>query len=752
MNGNSELQSVHTEQMGELRRLRAIVSSMTDGLIVFDMDGNVLDMNPAALRLHGFDSVRQARRHLTDFPDTFALCTREGAELPVDQWPLARVLRGEDFSGLEVRVRRVDTGDEWVGSYSGTPIPGEDGQVAQGILTLRDVTEQVRAEDALRESTRRWQILSDTAARLQMSDDPQRLVQSLCERVMEVLDCQAFFNYLVDDAGGHLHLNAYAGIPESVALTIQQLDFGVAVCGCVARDGERLVCEDIPHTPDPRTDLVRSYGIRAYACHPLRSQGGRTIGTLSFGTRTRDRFGPSDLDFMKTVADQVATAMDRIRLLNSEREIRARLQAALDSMTDAVFISDADGNFIDLNDAFATCHRFASKEECSRTFAEYPDILNVYFLDGTLAPVDMWAVPRALRGETRTNEEYILERKDTGERWYGSYSFAPIRNSEAAIVGSVVVGRDVTERRQAEEALRQRAEELKRVMDVVPIAIWVGHDPECRDITGNRKADEFYEAEEGENVSASTTPVRRFFEGGRELSPEELPMQYAAAHNTDVQGAEFEVEMPSGTRRTLWGYAAPLRHADGSVRGAVGAFVDVTADRELEAHKRAFYRRTIEAATDGKLLVVDKDEVDAVAGPAVESWRLTGRGQMSEPLQRARQFAVEAGMDKQRSYDFLGCVTEAAANAVKHAGGGKLSLHRHSGTLMAVVSDTGPGIGAMALPDVALTRGYSTTGTLGMGYKVMIHFADRVYLATGPEGTTVAMEMGPNPPETSRPF
>jgi len=47
----------------------------------------------------------------------------------------------------------------------------------------------------------------------------------------------------------------------------------------------------------------------------------------------------------------------------------------------------------------------------------------------------------------------------------------------------------------------------------------------------------------------------------------------------------------------------------------------------------------------------------------------------------------------------------------------------------------------MSLPDVALTRGYSTMGTLGMGYKLMIHFADKVYLATDEMGTTVLIEM-----------
>jgi anti-sigma regulatory factor (Ser/Thr protein kinase) len=98
-------------------------------------------------------------------------------------------------------------------------------------------------------------------------------------------------------------------------------------------------------------------------------------------------------------------------------------------------------------------------------------------------------------------------------------------------------------------------------------------------------------------------------------------------------------------------------------------------------------------------------------------------------------------MEEQSGYDFRGCVTEAVTNVLKHGKCGSISLHRVEDRLIGVIEDAGPGIEALALPDVALTKNYSTAGTLGMGYKMMIHFADRVYLATGPEGTTVAVEM-----------
>lgn len=122
-------------------------------------------------------------------------------------------------------------------------------------------------------------------------------------------------------------------------------------------------------------------------------------------------------------------------------------------MTDAMLISDVEGNVIDFNDAFAKFYKFKSKEECLRKFSRYVDIFESYFPDGTLVPVDMWPVQRASRGETATDSELIVRRKDTGETWIVSYNFAPIHDKHSTIVGSVVIARDITERKKEEETL-----------------------------------------------------------------------------------------------------------------------------------------------------------------------------------------------------------------------------------------------------------------------------------------------------------
>jgi PAS domain S-box-containing protein len=146
---------------------------------------------------------------------------------------------------------------------------------------------------------------------------------------------------------------------------------------------------------------------------------------------------------------------------HAEERIRAgkaTLEAALSSMSDAVFISDTEGNFLHFNEAFATFHRFKNSDECKKTFIEYPEFLDVLTTKREFVPVENWAVPSALRGETGTGVEYLLHRKDTGEEWYGSYNYAPIRDKDGLIIGSVVTGRDISELKRTEAALKRENE------------------------------------------------------------------------------------------------------------------------------------------------------------------------------------------------------------------------------------------------------------------------------------------------------
>jgi len=177
------------------------------------------------------------------------------------------------------------------------------------------------------------------------------------------------------------------------------------------------------------------------------------------------------------IACYIGTVMEITDRKIAEQKIsdgKAKLETALASMSDAVFISDTDANLNEFNNAFVTFHRFRNKEECAKTFAEYPVLLDLFEPDGTLAPIEEWPVPKALRGETGTNAEYTLRRKDTGETWTGSYSFAPIRTNDGKIAGSVIAVRDITEQKLLQSALQESEFKFRSIFDYSPIAIGIG--------------------------------------------------------------------------------------------------------------------------------------------------------------------------------------------------------------------------------------------------------------------------------------
>ena len=149
-----------------LAQWRAVVESMTEGLVLADAAGNLLTMNPAALVIHEFDSTGDMLKRLGDYPDLFELRDPIGRFLPLQDWPMSRVLRGERFSGYEVEVHRRDTGKTWVGSYGGTSVRDGDGRVTLAVLTLRDITEQRRAEAAVVESEAKFRHLAETIPQL----------------------------------------------------------------------------------------------------------------------------------------------------------------------------------------------------------------------------------------------------------------------------------------------------------------------------------------------------------------------------------------------------------------------------------------------------------------------------------------------------------------------------------------------------------------------------------------------------------
>ncbi|MEW6219845.1 MAG: GAF domain-containing protein [Thermodesulfobacteriota bacterium] len=177
------VRAAHAEAELALRqneaKLRTIIDHLSEGLVVSDLAGNLFHWNPAALAMHGFGSLEEARRHLSEFTAIFELATAQDGILPLEHWPLARILRGETLAGWEVLVRRRDRSWQRVFSYGGTLARDKDGQPLLAIVTLSDITERKEAEEKLLRAKEDWERTFDAVPDLiAILDQEHRIVRA----------------------------------------------------------------------------------------------------------------------------------------------------------------------------------------------------------------------------------------------------------------------------------------------------------------------------------------------------------------------------------------------------------------------------------------------------------------------------------------------------------------------------------------------------------------------------------------------
>ena len=132
------------ELQHQIQLMQAIFDSISDGVIVADEHGS-LTFNPSAARIIGgsIDAVpeRWTEEYSIFYPD-------KATPVPTEELPLVRALRGEATDEMEMFIRTAAKPEGVYISASGGPIR-LSGTARGGVTVFRDVTERVRAEEAL---------------------------------------------------------------------------------------------------------------------------------------------------------------------------------------------------------------------------------------------------------------------------------------------------------------------------------------------------------------------------------------------------------------------------------------------------------------------------------------------------------------------------------------------------------------------------------------------------------------------------
>ena len=339
----------------------------------------------------------------------------------------------------------------------------------------------------------------------------------------------------------------------------------------------------------------------------------------------------------------VGLAMDITERCLTEQALRIseeKFRRVVEHIGDAVIADDAEGRIIFANDRFLDLFGFR-REQLPELRIEY--LVTPEFRD---AVIDCHR--RRLRGESvPTHFEYEGVRTDGSRLWF-EVDVVPITDSDGTISGTQSAMRNITQRRRAEQALRESEERFRLVANTAPVMIWMRDtDNLCAyvnqtwlDFTGRRFA-----AELGMGWTHGIHPedVESCLEQSADSFERRAPVE-----------VQYRLKRHDGEYRWIFDIGVPRFESDGTFAGYIGSCIDITERKLAEDALATIGRRLIEAHEEertriGRELHDDVNQKLALLAVELDRWAdTTTRSEgIRELVQRAQVRITNIAKDVQ---------------------------------------------------------------------------------------------------------
>jgi PAS domain S-box-containing protein len=411
-----------------LLRLAAIVESSSEAIIGNNLDGTIITWNPGAAKLFGYTAEEAIGRHLT-----IVVPADRANEVPR---LLEKISRGDSEAHYETQ-RLNKEGTLIDVSVTVSPIQDSAGKLIGASTIARDIAEQKRAEEKLRESEEHYRNVAETATDAIITTDEESAITSVnraAERIFGHQSEELLGTKLTALIPEYLRQVHQASLKTYITTGNRALEYweGVELTG-LKKSGQEIPVE------------------------------------LSVSRFTQN-------------GQHVFTCIVRdITERKRAQESLLRLAAIVESSSEAIIGYTLDGTISTWNLGAERLLGYVAKEVIGRhlTIVVPADLAN--------------EVPRLLESISRGDAaQYETERLTKGGRRIDvSITVSPIRDSAGRVISGSTIARDIGEQKRAEEKLRESEEHYRNVAETATDAI-ITTDEESAITSVNRAAERIF--------------------------------------------------------------------------------------------------------------------------------------------------------------------------------------------------------------------------------------------------------------------
>ena len=298
-----------------------LFNSIEDAIYIQDEDGCFLDVNEGAVKLYGIPR----EDFLGKTPDFLAAPGKNDLEDIATKIEKAYNGEAQEFEFWGKR-KNGEIFPKEVRIYKGNHF-GKDVIIA----IAREITQRKNTEAALQNQLNELNILQATSFTSSQASNQKDLLRQITNIIGNTLYADNYGILLLDHEKGNLHPHpSYQGV--SAEEVFKPIHVSKGITGKVASTGKALRVNDINNSEDyvPFTSLARSE-----LCIPIKS-GEEVIGVINAESAKKDFFTPDNERLLTIIAGQISTAIEKIRLLETEqkrRQVAEKLQESAAILT-----------------------------------------------------------------------------------------------------------------------------------------------------------------------------------------------------------------------------------------------------------------------------------------------------------------------------------------------------------------------------------------------------------------------------------